>query len=263
MRLKWYGTATIMIEQDGTQLLFDPFLPLNSDAFKPPIDELSEVENILVTHGHLDHITGIPQILHHGGSQANIYCTARPRKTLISKGIEEGKIQPVAPGDVLVFGPFEVRVLKGKHVSFDKRLIMKTLFSLRVFRYRSNFWYLLKENRSCGEAGETVIYDIRVRGVRTLLLGSLNLDDDTEYPKGTDMLILPLQGRSDVSTYAMHIIDRLQPKKVLLDHFDDSFPPISSAVNTEQFVSLMRSEYPDVQVICPQAGTGWIEVSLK
>ena len=43
MRLKWYGTATIMIEQDGTRLLFDPFITLNAITFKPPIDELSEI----------------------------------------------------------------------------------------------------------------------------------------------------------------------------------------------------------------------------
>jgi len=261
MRLKWYGTATILVEQDGTRLLFDPFITLNDNNFKPPIDELSEVENILITHGHIDHIAAIPEILHYGGCHAKVFCTESPRETLISKGIEEGKIQPITPGDVLTLGLFEVHVLRGKHIVFNKRLIMKTFFSPRVFRNWSNFRYMLKENKNCSEAGETVVYDIRVGNERILLLGSLNLDEDTEYPKGADMLILPLQGRSDVSKYAMHIIDRLQPKKVLLDHFDDSFPPISSKVDTEQFVSLMKNEYPDVPVICPQAGEAWIEVA--
>ena len=261
MRLKWYGTATILIEQGGTQLLFDPFLSLNADTFKPPIDELSEAENILVTHGHLDHIVGIPKILHHSSGLAKVYCTASPRKTLISKGIEEAQIQPIAPGDVLIFEPFEVHILKGKHIVFDKRLIMKTFFSPRVLRNWSNFRYIMKENKNCSEAGETVIYDIRVGDERILLLGSLNLNENTEYLKGVDLLILPLQGRTDVSKYAMHIIDWLQPKKVLLDHFDDSFPPISSAVKTEQFVLLMKNEHPDVTVICPQASAAWIEVA--
>ena len=261
MRLKWYGTATMLIEQDGTQLLFDPFLSLNPNAFKPSIDELSKIDNILVTHGHLDHIVDIPAILNHGDGETKVYCTASPRETLISKGIEERKIRPITPGDVLIIRPFEVHIMKGKHIVFDKRLIMKTFFSPRVFRNWSNFRYLLNENKICSEAGETVIYDIRVRDERVLLLGSLNLDENTEYPKGADLLILPLQGRSDVSKYAMHIIDRLQPKKVLLDHFDDSFPPISSAVKTEQFVLLMKNEYPDVTVICPQAGAAWIEVA--
>ena len=80
MRLKWYGTATILLEQDGTQLLFDPFLSLNADAFMPPIEELSKAGNILVTHGHLDHIVDIPAILNHGGGHAKVYCTVSPRE---------------------------------------------------------------------------------------------------------------------------------------------------------------------------------------
>jgi len=259
MRLKWYGTATILIEQDGTQLLFDPFLSLNANAFKPPIDELSEVGYVLATHGHLDHIVDIPAVLNHGNGKAKVYCTASSRETLISKGVAEERIHLLAPGDVLGFGPFQVHVIKGKHIVFDKRLIIKTIFSPRVLRYWDNFIYMLKENRSCTEAGETVIYDIRVRDGRIILMGSLNLDEDTEYPKDADLLILPLQGRSDVSKYAMHIIDRLQPKKVLLDHFDDSFPPISSYVDPAHFLSLMGSKYLGIPVICPQAGAGWIE----
>jgi hypothetical protein len=58
----------------------------------------------------------------------------------------------------------------------------------------------------------------------------------------------------------MPFIDRLQPKKVLLDHFDDAFPPISSNVKTGLFVSLMRQKYPGIPVICPQAGAGWIDI---
>ena len=259
MRLKWYGTATILIEQDGTPLLFDPFLSLNADAFKPPIEELSKAGNILVTHGHLDHIVDIPAILEHGDGHTKVYCTAGPRETLISKGVAEGNIQTITPGDVLTLGPFELTVLKGKHIEFDKRLIIKTLVSPRVLLNWRNFRYMLKENKSCSEAGETVIFDIRTRDERILLLGSLNLDENTEYPKGADLLILPLQGRSDVSIYAMHIIDRLQPKKVLLDHFEDSFPPISSYVDTDHFISLMKSKYPAVSVICPREGSEWIE----
>jgi L-ascorbate metabolism protein UlaG (beta-lactamase superfamily) len=79
MKLKWYGTATILLEQDGTQLLFDPFLSLNINVFMPTLDELSLIDNILVTHGHLDHIVDIPAILNgeqklcllHSGTSSN------------------------------------------------------------------------------------------------------------------------------------------------------------------------------------------------
>ena len=260
MRLKWYGTATILLEQDGTQLLFDPFLSLNDKCFKPPEDELSAVENILVTHGHLDHIANIPAILRKNAGIATVYCTAKPREVLVSKGVDEARIRQIKPGDCLGFGPYEVRVLKGKHIAFNMGLVLKTLFNPRVLTWRTNLRYLLKENRICIEAGETVTYEICAANKRILLLGSLNLDDDTEYPKGADLLILPFQGRSDLAKYAMPFIERLEPKKVLLDHFDDAFPPISSNVRTGPFVSLMRRKYPGIPVICPEASAEWIDI---
>jgi L-ascorbate metabolism protein UlaG (beta-lactamase superfamily) len=259
-KLKWYGTAAILLEQDATKLLFDPFFFLRGKCFKPPVDELSAIENILVTHGHLDHIADIPAILKQGVGTTTVYCTAKPQETLISKGVDETRIQQITPGDHLSFGPFEVRVLKGKHIVFNIGLVIKTFLNPRVLTNWNNLRYLQNENRICAEAGETVVYDISAADKRILLLGSLNLDDDTEYPKGADLLILPFQGRSDISKYAMPFIDRLQPKKVLLDHFDDAFPPISSHVKTGLFISLMRRKHPDIPVICPQAGAGWIDI---
>ena len=258
MRVKWYGTASLLLENGGTRLLFDPFLTLNDKGYKPPLEELAPIMDIFLTHGHLDHISNIPEIWKYGGEKANIYCTKTPRKVLLSKGLNSEHIREIQPGDMLTVGTFEIHVLKGKHVKFDKRLILKTFLQPRVFTYWKNLRYLLKENKVYIEAGETVIFDIRASGKQILLLGSMNLNADTEYPRGADLLILPFQGRSDIAAYALPFIDRLEPKKVLLDHFDDAFPPISSAVETAPFLSLMRAKHPDIPVLCLQAGAGWV-----
>jgi len=258
MKLKWLGTASILLEHEGTQLLFDPFLSINEKTFRPDISELAAVENILVTHGHLDHIIDIPTIIKHGDGGTTVWCTKAPGKALISRGISGERIRIIKPGDALEFPPFEVRVLKGKHIRFDIWQIVKTLLSPRMIKYRKNLSYMRKQNKANVEAGETVIYDISVSGEHILLLGSLNLEGNTEYPVGVDLLILPFQGRSDITGYAMQVVGRLQPRKILLDHFDDTFPPISSSVRTGRFVKKMQRDFPAVPVICRPAGSEWI-----
>jgi len=259
MKLKWFGTATILIEYDGSRLLFDPFLPLSDKVYKPSISDFNGIENILVSHGHVDHIAGIPDIVMQNAGLSTVFCTAAPREVLISKGVGEQRVQVIKPGDILNFGVFEVRVLKGKHIVFNKMLVLKKLFNPRILTHWNNTKYLIKENKVCAEAGETVVYDIKVSNKRILLLGSLNLDKETDYPENADFLILPYQGRDHIAKYAVSFIERLKPKKVLLDHYNDSFPPISSTVDTEPFVSLMRSVFPGIPVICPVAGPKWIE----
>jgi len=261
MRIKWFGTAAILIEEDGTQLLFDPFMPLNNRVFIPDLNELTLTENILITHGHFDHMASLPDIVKQGNGNQKIYCTNKPRDTLISMGIEPRLINKTAPGDTLNIKPFTIRVLKGRHIIFDKALILKTFFNPRNLIYRKNLTYILKNNKNFDEAGETVVYDICTSHKRVLLFGSLNLDNNTEYPKSSDLLILPFQGRTDINKYALGFIDCLLPKTIMLDHFDDTFPPVSSNVSCKQFISRMQDKYPDIKVIVPQAGADWIDVA--
>ena len=257
MKLKWFGTASILLEHEGIRLLFDPFIPINNKLFKPPMQELASIDNILVTHGHLDHIVDIPAIMKHGNGKSRVYCTMKPEETLLSKGVDKERICRIKPGDVLNFDPFEVRVFKGKHIIFNKGLLVKTLLSPRIPANWGNLKLLLKENKICKEAGETTAFDISAEDKHVFLMGSLDLDDTIEYPKGMDLLILPFQGRSDLGIYAMQFIERLRPKKVMLDHFDDAFPPISSSVDTRPFIANMEEKYPAVPVICPVAGAEW------
>ena len=63
MYLIWHGTASIEIGHSGGRLLFDPFVPLSGSPVPVTIEEFDGFTDILVTHGHLDHIADIPQIV--------------------------------------------------------------------------------------------------------------------------------------------------------------------------------------------------------
>lgn len=86
---------------------------------------------------------------------------------------------------------------------------------------------MLRENRLCRENGETLFYVIRAEGKTVFHMGSMNLRDDVDYPSECDMLLLPYNGWEDSFPPAKAVIERLKPKKVLLHHFDNTFPPLT------------------------------------
>ena len=59
------------------------------------------------------------------------------------------------------------------------------------------------------------------------------------------MLILPFQGTSDPARTVVPIINKLQPKRIYLDHYDNTFPPMTRHIDTVGFTAkLLRSGIP-------------------
>ena len=83
------------------------------------------------------------------------------------------------------------------------------------------------------ENDETVFYKIEADEKNICLMGSMNLRDEIHYPVDADLLILPYNGWEDNFPPAVRIIERLKPKRVLLDHYDDTFPPLTMPLDLE------------------------------
>lgn len=73
-----------------------------------------------------------------------------------------------------------------------------------------------------------------------------------KIPKKVDILIWPFQGRTNMTKYSLPIIEKIKPKTIILDHFDNAFPPITGKVNTEKFVKVMTQKYPEIKIIVPE-----------
>ncbi len=247
MRITWFGTASLLVETGDATLAFDPFdgIPLSEkrpgNGILPHVEEFRRAEHVFLTHGHFDHIMHIPSIYKDTGCM--IYGTETPIHTLMKHGVPQTQTEKVIPGDCVVLGNTKVRVFKSKHCRFDFPLIMRTVFSKRSLRRFGRLLRLLYLNSVYPEKRETLCYVVGSEEKNVMILGSLGLDPEVEYPQGADLLILPYQGKNDPEKAALAIVERIMPKMIVLDHFDDSFPPMTSEIPTENFIKIVEERY--------------------
>ncbi len=251
MEIKFLGNATIVFSCQNDSILFDPFFPLNKLLPSSSPKELSEEGDIFITHGHFDHLMHVADVLLYG--EKKVYCSKGAAKTLLREGVNEEKIEVIKSGDVIKKGSLKVTVLKSEHILFDIPTILKSLFSNYTIKHFNNLIKIIKLSFHYRK-GEVFAFLIEAENKKVLHFGSLNLSEEQKYPKNVDLLTLPYQGRSDLSTYAVSFIDFLSPKKVYMHHFDDSFPPVSAPMNILPFIKNLSKRETKIPVIIPKYG---------
>ena len=65
-------------------------------------------------------------------------------------------------------------------------------------------------------------------------------------------MILANGGSVFVPEKTKAFIDRYKPKKILVDHFDDSFPPLTRDVSVERLKNMINKNHPDIEFIIPE-----------
>ena len=249
MKLQWFTTAAFTLTEGDTAIAFDPFLGLPLKARWPDLrgSAFREASAVFVTHGHVDHILEIPALL--AGSKAPVYATATPCRTLQKHGVSPDRLRRIRPGETVAAGPFTVTAFQGRHCRFDGPLIRQTV--PRLCRHPLRTARLLLYVAEYPEKGETLFYQVTDGEKRVQVMGSLGLCPQVDYPTGVDALILPYQGRSDLKTYGGDLVQRLKPKAVYLDHYDDSFPPLTAAIDTKPFCDLMQDHGIPCRALVP------------
>ncbi len=247
MELTWYGTAALALREGDVEIAFDPFLGFPLHCFERPgiplkgQKELKKISHVFITHGHVDHIYHIPRL--YKNRPVTVYGTRAPRVTLKKLGFSDQHFREIGPGFSGTVGPLQIQAWQGRHCRFDLPLIIKTVCCRRFWRYPRHVYGLVKRLFACPEKGEILFYEVTNGTFRLQIMGSMNLDRDTQYPTGADLLILPFQGRSDQDQYALQFIERLKPKAVMLDHYDNSYPPITGHIEVNRFVSTVKKKY--------------------
>lgn len=244
MKITWHGTASLVLETSNASILIDPytkFLPKGRETeeqAKEREQAFKRHKNILITHGHFDHLSSVPALFN--DLDCKVYLTKTPYETMDKIGFDKEKMQVIDFGDTLNFGDIEVKVLKGKHIKFVKKEIahgfLTGIFKKHAFRDFCRAMKIGKYFFSYPENNETLFYEIRAEGKLVQVMGSADLDENVTYTENADLLIIPHQGRKDIDVQNKKIVEKLKPRRVLLDHFDDAFPPFTTEVPTRAFI---------------------------
>ena len=224
-KIIWHGTASVELISDCGRILFDPFVPLKGSPVPVKIDDFDGFTDIFVTHGHFDHITSLTEIVQ------------RNPKTL----------HLLHYGDTLKVNGFQLSVLHGRHAILPKATLKRLVYILK-HPAKGNIPFILRENRVAVENDETVFYKIEANEKTICLMGSMNLRGEIEYPVEADLLILPYNGWEDNFPPAVKVIERLKPKRVLLDHYDDTFPPLTMPLDLEPILGKYEGKVKEMRL---------------
>ncbi len=250
MRVTWYGTATVGIDDGETKIIFDPFVRRNKKLeHSTPLEGFAGFDAVMVTHGHFDHILDIPELLK-VDTDVSVYCTKTPAATLQKAGVDKSRLKVIKAGDTVEIGNFKITAYQSEHIKFDATYIL-SVFGRCAVQLPKLIGEFVKHVQM-PENHEIVMYKIENGGKSILLSGSFGTVDGVDYPKDSDLFILANGGNLKIPELTMPFIESTHPKKVLVDHFDDAFPPLTKRVEVEKFRDIMSEKHPEIGFIIPQ-----------
>jgi len=256
MRIKWYGTASLLLEGGNTRILIDPYLKqYNPKLPRVPIEEAASADAAVITHPHLDHFRDIGAFLEAG--LKTVYVSANGIAHARENGIPAERMVPLSAGETVTVGEITVHTYQSRHCVFDAATLLGIVFSPRTYFHAKKAVALLKETKRYKIKDDIYALAVSHGGKTVTVLGSAGMDKNTVYPQGSDLLVFPYQGRARMHRYMLPFLKKFQPKAVLADHFDDAFPPLTHKIRTKKFVTFAERE--GIKAIVPQEGE-WYEI---
>lgn len=253
MKITWYGTAAIRLEENGEVILVDPFSRINPKLERPSMEEFGDADIILNTHPHFDHLYHAPSILKR--TNAKIYGSKTMRETLKNRGVNtEKKVKIVSDYDAIKTRETNIIVYPARHCENDVLTRAKVLpRAISTFQLKRGL--TIEEVHKKFPLGEDIFaYKIKTEEKTLLVFGSPGVSENMSLLEEIDILIWPYQGREDMAEYSLEMIQKINPRTVILSHFDDAFPPITVEMDTKKFVDLMKKMRPDIKVVIPKYG---------
>lgn len=257
MKIMWCGTATLLVESGDTRLLFDPYLRKYDRRGAPfPLEEALRADAVFITHPHCDHFCDIGTF---AAERRPVYASAHAVEIARKNGLG-GRFYVLAPYSGVRVGALTVTAYPSVHCVFDAATVMRVLLSPRTWRHPRVCAELLREARRFRlHRRQSLCLEVCDGAKRVVILGSAGMLGGVPYPKGADLFVFPYQGRAEMHRVLLPFLDVFLPKKVMIDHFDDAFPPVSSAVDPQKFPAAVKERLPKAEALIPEMNV-WYEV---
>src|ERR1041384_1081903 len=228
MQITWYGHSAFRLDFGGTALLIDPFFTSNPAFVSDKAQAIKNVSQIVLTHGHADHVGDTLEIAKHNG--ATVTTNYDLCMWLASKGLQ--KFNPMNTGGTTDLGSFTVTMVRADHSSGDIKDGMPI--------YLGNPCGVIIQAK-----GEPTIWHMG----DTDIFSDMALIADIHQPK---VAVVPIGDRFTMSprTAALAVKRFLKVDAVIPCHYG-TFPIIEP--NADKFVAEMKGHA--TKVIVPEKGT--------
>ena len=227
MQITWYGHSAFRLDFAGKAVLIDPFFSGNPAFVSDKAAAIKGVTEIVLTHGHGDHVGDTLDIAKQNG--ATVTTNYDLCMWLAAKGLE--KFNPMNTGGTTDLGGFTVTMVRADHSSGDIKDGMPI--------YLGN---------PCGviikAAGEPTVYHLG----DTDIFSDMALIAEIHQPK---VAMVPIGDRFTMSptTAALAVQRFLKVETAIPCHYG-SFPIIEP--NADAFVAAMKGH--STKVIVPEKG---------
>ena len=215
------GRNMTVFENNGRLLIVDcgvlfpeehqPGIDLILPDFAPILDRMDDIEAVVLTHGHEDHIGALPYLLRHRGDIPVL--GSRLTLALVEAKMREHRIVPlvttVKDGEISTLGPFSVEFLAVNHSIPDAMaLAIRTDAGLVMHTGDFKMDQLPLDGRITDLNGFARLGD---EGVDILMSDSTNAEIPGFVPSERDLVpvldavFLRAEGRIIVASFASHV----------------------------------------------------------